>query len=149
MREMHALGVRGIRLDMYKHNAMLDVEKQVWMLRSYAEKVQPFGWSLAMLPLNPENWARLGHVIRALPVPVVTDHHALLKGTSMLPDGVQVLSQPGLEPVLELLKTGNFWIKLSAPYRTSEQAPHYEDMKELVQALVRANSRRVLWGSDW
>ncbi|KAH7047581.1 hypothetical protein B0J12DRAFT_667508 [Macrophomina phaseolina] len=149
MREMHALGVRGIRLDMYKHNAMLDVDKQIWMLRSYAEKVQPFGWSLAMLPLNPENWAKLGQVIRTLPVPVVTDHHALLKGQSMLPDSIQVLSQPGIEPILELLKTGNFWIKLSAPYRSSDQAPRYEDMKELVQALVRANPKRVLFGSDW
>ncbi|KAK0650991.1 2-pyrone-4 [Lasiodiplodia hormozganensis] len=149
MQEMHELGVRGIRLDMYKHNAMLDVEKQIWMLRSYADKVQHFGWSLAMLPLNPENWARLAPVIRTLPVPVVTDHHALLKGTSMLPEGMDVLSQPGLEPILELLRSGNFWIKLSAPYRSSDQAPHYDDMKLLVQTLVETNPKRVLWGSDW
>ncbi|GME26188.1 uncharacterized protein LTHEOB_3320 [Neofusicoccum parvum] len=134
---------------MYKHNAMLDVEKQIWMLRSYAEKVQGFGWSLAMLPLNPEYWAQLGQAIRTIPVPVVTDHHALLKGKSMLPKGMEVSSQPGLEPILELLKSGNFWIKLSAPYRSSEQAPYYEDMKELVQILVKANPKRVLWGSDW
>lgn len=60
-----------------------------------------------------------------------------------------VTCQPGLEDVIELVKSGALYIKLSAPYRISEQAPHYEDVKPLVRALVGANPRRVLWGSDW
>ena len=67
----------------------------------------------------------------------------------MLPTSADVLSQPGLVDIIKLLGTGKFWVKLSAPYRSSTQAPYYEDMRPLVLALVDANPRRVLWGSDW
>jgi len=148
--ELHACGTRGFRLDLYKESAMLDLEKQTKMLQSYESRIQPWKWSLAFLQLNPENWGNLEKVIDSLPVPVVTDQHALLKGSSMLLEGVtDVMSQPGLSAVVSLLGTGNFWIKLSAPYRSSNQAPYYEDMKDLVQLLVEKNPRRVLWRSDW
>lgn len=128
---------------------MLDADKQIAMLKAYADKLKDRKWSLAMLQINPENWTKLYPIIRNLPVPVVTDHHALLKAKSMLPEDVEVTKQPGFDAIISLLKTGNFWIKLSAPYRSSEQAPDYEDMKELVLALVKANPERILWGSDW
>lgn len=147
--ELHSHGIRGIRMDLYRYKAMEDVKKQVELLKLYADRIRPKGWSLDFLQLKPENYATLGRVIPALSLPVVTDHHALLKAQSMLPSGVDVLSQPGLSDVVSLLKTGSFWVKLSAPYRCSEDAPHYADMKPLVRALVDANPRRVLWGSDW
>ena len=34
-------------------------------------------------------------------------------------------------------------------YSISDQAPDYPDVTPLAQALVSANPRRVLWGSDW
>lgn len=67
----------------------------------------------------------------------------------MLPHGEIVGKQPGMEAVIKLLRSDNFWVKLSAPYRCSDQAPHYQDMEEVVQCLLKANPRRVVWGSDW
>lgn len=142
-------GVRGIRLNLYGYNAMTDVEKQTRIMKLYAERVRHQAWFVEFLQLNPENWQPLGKVISTLPIQVVTDHHALLKAESMLPAGTDVLSQTGLNEIVELLKTGQFWVKLSAPYRSSTKAPYYEDMKPIVLALVEGNPKRVLWGSDW
>ncbi|KAK0121937.1 hypothetical protein ONS95_010211 [Cadophora gregata] len=144
-------GVRGIRLNLYGYNAMTDIELQVQVLQLYAQRVRQSGtgWFLEFLQINMANWAPLSKVIPKLGLQVVTDHHALLKAESMLPAGTDVLAQPGLVDIVALLKTGNFWLKLSAPYRSSTQAPYYEDMKPLVMALVEANPTRVLWGSDW
>jgi predicted TIM-barrel fold metal-dependent hydrolase len=128
---------------------MVDVDKQIRVLRLYADRVRSKGWFLEFLQINQANWAPLSKVIQSLGLQVVTDHHALLKAESMLPRDIDVLSQPGLADMVALLKTGSFWIKLSAPYRSSTRAPLYEDMKPLVLALVEANPRRVLWGSDW
>ena len=57
--------------------------------------------------------------------------------------------QPGFDAIISLLREGLLWVKLSAPYRVSELAPGYEDLKPVVRTLVGANPRRVLWGSDW
>ena len=144
-----ASGVRGIRLNLYGYKAMTDVDKQIQVLEIYADRVRARGWFLEFLQINMANWAPLSMVIPTLGLQVVTDHHALLKAESMLPPGDDVLAQQGLADIVSLLKTKNFWIKLSAPYRSSVQEPDYPDMKPLVLALVKANPRRVLWGSDW
>jgi predicted TIM-barrel fold metal-dependent hydrolase len=40
-------------------------------------------------------------------------------------------------------------VKISAPYRSSTQAPDYSDVTPLAKALIAANPQRMLWGSDW
>lgn len=147
--ELHASGTRGIRLDLYRYGAMVDLEKQKEVLQMYAQRIRAKGWFLEFLQINPTNWLPLGRIISPLGVQVVIDHHGLLKAQSMLPADVGVLRQPGFSEMTSLLETGSFWIKLSAPYRSSTKAPYYDDMKPIVLALVNANPRRVLWGSDW
>jgi predicted TIM-barrel fold metal-dependent hydrolase len=59
---------------------------------------------------------------------------------------------PGLvrrHPLFDLLKSGRCWVKLSAPYRVSANAPPYADVAELARALADANPAQALWGSDW
>ncbi|GAB7336595.1 hypothetical protein MBLNU13_g09853t1 [Cladosporium sp. NU13] len=128
---------------------MRDLDKQLVMLRYYAERIAPYNWSLGFLQLEPGNWAQLAKLIPSLPVDVVVDHQALLKSSSMLPANVPVAKQPGMEAILELLESGNFWIKISAPYRNSESDPHYDDLQGVIRLLVDANPRRVVYGSDW
>ena len=93
---LHNSGVRGIRLDLYGYNAMEDIDKQIHVLELYASRVGPKVWFLEFLQLNQANWAPLGKIIPSLAIQVVIDHHTLLKARSMLPVGVDVLSQPGL-----------------------------------------------------
>jgi predicted TIM-barrel fold metal-dependent hydrolase len=80
--------------------------------------------------------------LAAAPVPVVFDHFGGALGSL----GVQ---QPGFDALLNLVRTGKAYVKISAPYRSSTQAPDYPDVTPLAKALVAANPERILWGSDW
>jgi predicted TIM-barrel fold metal-dependent hydrolase len=128
---------------------MRDLNKQLDMLKFYAERVAPFNWSMGFLQLEPANWEPLSQLIPCLPVDVVVDHLALLKASSVLPPDVKIAEQPGMHAILKLLTGNNFWIKISAPYRNSQEDPEYDDLKEVIRLLVDANPRRVIYGSDW
>ena len=80
-------------------------------------------------------------MIPTLPVPVVFDHFGRLEAK-------KGLQQAGLPVLLDMLKSGKVYVKLSAPYRISE-LEGYTDAKAYVGAMVAANPDRVLWGSDW
>ncbi|KAJ5692617.1 hypothetical protein N7462_002040 [Penicillium macrosclerotiorum] len=156
LKEMHINGIRGIRVNMYRYGAMHDVERQKEALRAHARALDThcLGWSMAFTHTHPEFWAELEPVIAREVVPrgiqLVTDHFALLKGQSMLPAGCKdIMQQTGLQEVLELVRAGYLYVKISAPYRVSTLAPGYEDLRPLVRALLEANPQQVLWGSDW
>jgi predicted TIM-barrel fold metal-dependent hydrolase len=80
--------------------------------------------------------------VASAPVPIVFDHFGGAQG----PLGVH---QPGFDTLLNLVRTGKAYVKISAPYRSSTQAPDYPDVAPLAKALVAANPERILWGSDW
>lgn len=159
---MHAAGVRGIRVNLYKYQAMHDVEMQKTALREHTRAIRGHvdakRWSLAFTHTHPEFWGELSPIVKEGLVPagiaLVTDHFALLKGGSMLNSGsesgkVDVTQQPGFREILELVRARHLYIKLSAPYRVSSLAPGYEDLRPVVRAFVEANPGRILWGSDW
>jgi predicted TIM-barrel fold metal-dependent hydrolase len=80
--------------------------------------------------------------VAAAPVPVVFDHF----GGAQAALGVR---QAGFDTLLSLVRSGKAYAKISAPYRSSTQAPDYPDVAPLAKALVAANPERILWGSDW
>jgi predicted TIM-barrel fold metal-dependent hydrolase len=57
--------------------------------------------------------------------------------------------QPGFNDVLDLVRSGKAWVKLSGAYRASNKAPDYPDVLPLARALVAVNPERLVWGSDW
>ena len=75
----------------------------------------------------------------ALPVPVVFDHF----GGAQAEGG-----QPGFAALLQLVRAGIVYVKISAVYRISKQ-PGYADAAPLARALIEARPDRILWGSDW
>lgn len=162
---MHDAGVRGIRVNLYKYQAMHNMESQKIALSDHARALGGYyhrnrqdpdekgHWSMAFTHTHPEFWAELTPTIITELVPIgvrlVTDHFALLKGASMLNPGTVVHEQSGYREILDLVRKGHLYVKLSAPYRVSSLAPGYEDLEPLVRAFVDANPWRVLWGSDW
>jgi predicted TIM-barrel fold metal-dependent hydrolase len=80
--------------------------------------------------------------VMAAPMPVVFDHF----GGAQAALGV---SQPGFDTLLNLVRTGKAYVKISAPYRSSTKPPDYADVAPLAKALIGANPQRILWGSDW
>jgi predicted TIM-barrel fold metal-dependent hydrolase len=77
-----------------------------------------------------------------MPFPLVFDHF----GRAMAAAGP---SQPGFDALLNLVKSGRAYVKISGAYRCSEKAPDYADVMPLAQALVQANPERIVWGTDW
>lgn len=81
-------------------------------------------------------------LVHASPVPTVFDHFG----------GVQAslgLQQPGFSDLLELIRSGSAYVKISGAYRSSTKAPDYSDVAPFAKAFIEANPDHILWGSDW
>ena len=81
-------------------------------------------------------------LVQASPVPTVFDHFGGLQADL----GLQ---QPGFADLLELIKSGSAYVKISGAYRSSTKGPDYPDVAPFAKAFIAANPDRVLWGSDW
>lgn len=156
LRQMREAAIRGIRVNVYKYNAMHDVERQKVALGEHAAVVKYYcpGWSMAFTHTHPEFWGELAPVVEkivASGIPIVTDHFALLKAASTLPEEYKgdITLQPGFADIVSLVRSGALYVKISAPYRISDLEPDYADVRPLVTALVEANPEQILWGSDW
>lgn len=141
LQQLHRGGVRGLRLNLeVRHEVHPD--RIVSQLRQAASTVDLEGWCVqvhcarTVLPVIEE-------VLHAFRVPVVLDHFGgLLAGDALQGSGP-------LQPLLRLLGSGRVYVKLSAFYRASREAPHYADLAPLARALIAARPDRLLWGSDW
>jgi predicted TIM-barrel fold metal-dependent hydrolase len=58
-------------------------------------------------------------------------------------------AQPGFADLLELVRSGRAYVKISGAYRASKRPPDYADAAPLAQALIAANAERIVWGTDW
>ena len=92
-------------------------------------------------------WAKMPDLMRSLDkllapqLPVVFEHMGMLDISSGLQD-------QGFKTMLELLKEGRIWVKLSV-CRCSAAAPEYDDLRPYAETLIEANPDQLLWGSDW
>jgi predicted TIM-barrel fold metal-dependent hydrolase len=108
----------------------------------------------AMLPrASARNWhvqiftnlaviAGIKELVLGAPVPIVLDHF----GGARAARGP---AQPGFADLVELVRCGKAYVKISGAYRASAQAPEYPDVTPLARALIAANPERVVWGTDW
>ena len=86
--------------------------------------------------------AGIKELVLAAPVPIVLDHFG----------GAQAAlgsTQPGFADLVELVRSGKAYVKISGAYRASHAAPDYPDVAPLARALIAANAQRVVWGTDW
>ena len=137
---MHQAGIRGIRANLALAGEE-DPERARRLLRGLADRVRPHGWHIQIYT-GLKMIAALRDCLSDLPVPVVIDHFGGARGEG----GTE---QAGFADLVSLVRSGQAYVKLSAPYRSSERVPGYPDMAPLAQALIAANPDRMLWGSDW
>jgi predicted TIM-barrel fold metal-dependent hydrolase len=138
--EMDRAGIRGIRLNL-ETAGQTDPEIGRKRFQAAVERIKNRKWHIQI-------YARLSVIegikeqVAAAPMPVVFDHF----GGSQAAPGVE---QPGFSSLLNLLRTGKAYVKISAPYRSSTITPDYPDVAAIAKAFVAANPQRILWGSDW
>ena len=137
---MGQAGIRGIRLNLAT-GGVNDPTVGRPRFQAAVERVKARGWhvqlftSLAMI-------SAIKDLVAASPVPVVFDHF----GGAQAELGV---AQPGFSDLVELVKSGKAYVKISGAYRASKLGPDYSDVVPLAQALIAANSDRIVWGTDW
>jgi predicted TIM-barrel fold metal-dependent hydrolase len=137
---MNQAGIRGIRLNLAT-GGVNDPSVGRPRFQAAVERVKNRNWhvqlftSLAMI-------SAIKDLVAASAVPVVFDHF----GGAQAELGV---AQPGFSDLLDLVKSGKAYVKISGAYRASKLAPDYPDVIPLAQALIAANPDRIVWGTDW
>ena len=136
--EMHALGVRGVRINLKSTSQNKSKEELVAILGSYVQRIHRLKWAI-QLHIGLADIEKIADEIPDLGVPVVIDHLAT-------PD--QTLAprlQPGYAQFMDLLSMKEVWVKLSGIYRFSE----LPELDNYVQEILRIAPTQVVWASDW
>ena len=135
----HKAGVRAVRLDLFARSALPTAEIQQYITRM-AKRCASLGWHL--------QFYAPGWVVRNL-IPfladVQTDFVIDHMGYMLEEDG---LTQDDFARLLDLLRDGNCWLKLSAPYRIAKHRG-YEAVAPMAKGIIAAAPHKVIWGSDW
>lgn len=137
---MNKAGIRGIRLNLATAGVNDPAEGRRRFTRA-AERMKSRGWHIQMFTSLAVIRAIKNEVLNS-PVPVVFDHFGGAKA-------VLGVDQPGFSDLLDLVKSGKAYVKISGAYRASDKGPDYADAAPLAKALIGANADRVVWGTDW
>jgi 2-pyrone-4,6-dicarboxylate lactonase len=136
---LDAAGVRGVRLNTDNKGGMPVTFDEIPAL---AARLKPLGWHFEFL-FPGKDIIELMPVFTALTIPMSIGHFAYQPATA----GV---SAPGFKALIELMRRGNTWMKISGANRVSEtDLPPYDDVKPLAEALIAAAPDRIMWGTDW
>lgn len=134
--ELHAVGFRGVRINLlFKGGLQLNALEQI------ARAIKPLGWHVQLL-LDGRDVPQLADRLKRLPVDIVVDH------MGHMPASLGV-GHPGFQTLLELLRGGRCWVKLSGAYRISAQPQPYEDAVPFARALVETAPDKLVFGTDW
>jgi predicted TIM-barrel fold metal-dependent hydrolase len=136
---LHRAGVRGVRVNL-ESAGIHDPAQAAREFQVTAERVAPLGWHVQTFT-NLGVLQAVADTLGNLPAPLVVDHFGSAKAA--LGTG-----QPGFAALLDLVRAGKSYVKLSAPHRISEE-PGGAAVRELARALIEANPQRALWGTDW
>jgi predicted TIM-barrel fold metal-dependent hydrolase len=137
---MDRAGMRGIRLNLAT-SGINDAKVARQRLRAAADRMAGRGWHVQIYTSLPMITA-VKDLVAASPVPIVFDHFG----------GAQArlgLEQPGFADLVDLVRSGDAYVKVSGAYRASSLAPDHADVVPLAKALIAANPDRVVWGTDW
>ena len=137
---MHHAGVRGIRcnvVDVADKSKGLPIDE----LTAIAKRIQPFAWHLELLA-HVNEYPDLAKTFANFPVDLVFGHF----GYSHTRHGV---NDAGFQGLLELLREQKAWVKMTGPYRICDGDFPYTDMRAFNDEVIQANSKRLIWGSDW
>ncbi len=137
---LNQAGIRGIRLNLATGGTN-DPTVGRQRFQAAVERVKTRGWQIQMFTSLPMISA-IKELVGASPVPVVFDHF----GGAQAELGTE---QAGFADLVELVRSGKAYVKISGAYRASKLAPDYPDAAPLASALIAANSDRIVWGTDW
>jgi predicted TIM-barrel fold metal-dependent hydrolase len=138
--EMHRAGARGIRLN-FSTLGITDPAAARQRLQAGVERVRNRSWHI-QINTQPGTIEALREELMALPVTLVIDHF----GGATAARGIE---QPGFGTLVNLVKAGKAYVKISGSADLVSTQPDLSDVAPFARALVAANPRRILWGTNW
>ena len=138
--EMGKSGIKGIRINLAQAG-INDPTVGRKRLEAAIERVKGRGWHVQCYT-NLALLTNIKDVLASSPVPIVFDHFG---GA----DASRGLEQPGWAELVDGVKSGKVYVKISGAYRLSNKAPDYPDAVPFAKALIAANPERIVWGTDW
>jgi predicted TIM-barrel fold metal-dependent hydrolase len=138
LRELHAAGVRGVRLNLVTL-ASRHAGDPAHLISAYERMLEPLGWHLQVFG---EGFESLEPALARCKVNVVIDHMGL-------PDAAKGIDQPSFQAVLRLAQKKHVWVKLAGADRITRSTGRLRDAIPFMRALHEATPERLVWGSDW
>jgi predicted TIM-barrel fold metal-dependent hydrolase len=134
-----ASGVRGLRINLY---SILGTEERR-LDREFAacvEIARMMDWHIEVIAPIATLMAHFDMLLRSH-VPVVIDHYGVYgRSTPQTAEGQQLL---------ELFRHQHVWMKLSAPYRVSDNPLETHPNDAWLAAILAVAADSCVWGSDW
>ncbi len=138
--DMHQAGIRGVRLTL-NNLAATDFPAARQRLKMTIDRLRTRkNWHL-QLSANAATYEILREELTGMPMTLVVDHFGQVQAA-------QGTGQRGFSTVLELVKSGKAYVKISNPHSIS-QRPDLSDVAPFAKALIGANPQRVVWGTAW
>jgi predicted TIM-barrel fold metal-dependent hydrolase len=139
LQRLASKGVTGVRLNLSTFGVR-DPKVAIDAINAFAPRFASMGWHI-QINTGLAVVEAIAQTVADLKVPVVFDHMANL-------DAEKGPDQAGFGALLALVKGGNTYVKLSAPYNLSRRAD-WSDVTPLAKALIAAAPDRMLWGTNW
>ncbi len=135
---LHEAGVRGVRFNFVR---FLGGPPDKDVFERVLQRITPLGWHV-VIHAGGEDLLENADLFRSIKAPVVLDH----MGRPVVAEGPQ---QKGFRYVLDNVSHHGWWVKLSNGERLSKAGQPWLDVRPYAQALIAADSSRLLWGTDW
>lgn len=134
-----AAGVVGIRFNLTTFGLREFTEPGAERLLA---RIREMGWFL-QIHCEGDELVQAMPLLRRTGVRTMIDHFGR-------PDIARGLSQPGFAALLELGRSGDHVVKLSGPFRCSQEPWPHRDVDPFIAAAIEAFTLdRCVWGSDW
>jgi predicted TIM-barrel fold metal-dependent hydrolase len=134
-----ARGVCGLRINLYSPMGA-DPSRMAAAFTVMADLAHAMNWHVEVVaPIDV--LVQAGEALAKSSVPVVIDHYAVFGRNTPTSDAGR--------RVLDLLRQSHVWMKLSAPYRVSEDPLDTRPNSEWLAAILSVAKERCVWGSDW
>jgi len=138
--ELDRRRVRGLRLNLYSTAAGRELRQIEGVFTPLADVAAGMGWHVEVIA-GIDVLVGAADLFARARAPVVVDHYGLYGGATP--------SSGSGRRLLDLAHLPNVWIKLSAPYRVSDDPLCTRPDPEWLAAIVAAAPGRCVWGSDW
>ncbi len=140
LEQFHARGARGARVNLVDKGG--NPFESVRALQKFTERLKDMGWHLEVL-IKVHEFDNLYTTMSNMAVDVSFGHLGYMKTDNPV-------NHPGFQALLNLLRDGKSWVKLTGSYRiTTSPSTPYDDVSPYAKALLAANEDRIVWGTDW